>query len=79
MSPTRELAQQIDQAMEGFSYYLPDVSSLAIYGGNDGGRYDQEFRSLKMGADVIIATPGRLLSHIAMGNVEQRDCQRRAR
>jgi superfamily II DNA/RNA helicase len=70
MSPTRELAQQIDQAMEGFSYYLPDVSSLAIYGGNDGGRYDQEFRSLKMGADVIIATPGRLLSHISMGNVK---------
>ena len=39
MSPTRELAQQIDQAMQGFSYYLPDVSSVAVYGGNDGNRY----------------------------------------
>jgi superfamily II DNA/RNA helicase len=42
MSPTRELAQQIDQAMQGFSYYLEGVSSVAIYGGNDGNRYDQE-------------------------------------
>lgn len=70
MSPTRELAQQIDQAMQGFSYYMPSVSSLAVYGGNDGNRYDQEFRSMKLGADVIIATPGRLRSHITMGNVD---------
>ena len=54
MAPTRELAQQIDQAMRG----------------NDGTRFDQETRGLKMGADVIIATPGRLLSHIKMGNVD---------
>lgn len=70
MSPTRELAQQIDQAMQGFSYYMKDVSSVAVYGGNDGSRYDQEYKSMKMGADIIIATPGRLISHITMGNVD---------
>lgn len=70
MSPTRELAQQIDQAIQGFDYYLNGVSSLAIYGGNDGNRYDQELKSLTLGADVIIATPGRLLSHITMGNAD---------
>ncbi len=65
MSPTRELAQQIDQAMEGFSYFVP-VSSVAIYGGNDGVRYEQESKSLRLGADMIIATPGRLLAHIQL-------------
>lgn len=70
MSPTRELAQQIDQAMQGFGYYLEGISSVAVYGGNDGNRYDQEMKSLRMGADVVIATPGRLLSHIRTGNVD---------
>ena len=70
MSPTRELAQQIDQAMQGFSYYLQGVSSVAVYGGNDGNRYDQELKSLQLGADVVIATPGRLISHISLGNVD---------
>jgi ATP-dependent RNA helicase RhlE len=70
MSPTRELAQQIDQGMQGFSYYLPDVSSVAVYGGNDGNRYDQELKSLSLGADVVIATPGRFISHISLGNVD---------
>lgn len=70
MSPTRELAQQIDQAMQGFSYYIPDVSSVAVYGGNDGNRYDQELKSMRLGADVIIATPGRLISHLSLGNVD---------
>ena len=70
MSPTRELAQQIDQAMQGFAYYLPEVSSVAVYGGNDGNRYDQEMKSMRLGADVIIATPGRLISHISMGNID---------
>lgn len=65
MSPTRELAQQIDQAMEGFSYFVP-VSSVAVYGGNDGIRYEQERKSLQLGADMIIATPGRLISHIQL-------------
>lgn len=70
MSPTRELAQQIDQAMQGFAYYMPEVSSVAVYGGNDGRRYDQEFKSMQLGADVVIATPGRLKSHITMGNTD---------
>ena len=70
MSPTRELAQQIDQAMEGFSYYLDNVSSIAVYGGNDGIRFDQEMKGLRGGAPVIIATPGRLLSHLKMGNLD---------
>jgi superfamily II DNA/RNA helicase len=70
MAPTRELAQQIDQAMQGFGYYLDGISSVAIYGGNDGSRFDVETKGLKMGADVIIATPGRLLSHIRMGHVD---------
>lgn len=70
MSPTRELAQQIDQAMQGFAYYLDDVSSVAVYGGNDGNRYDQETRGLQLGADVIIATPGRCISHLNMGHAD---------
>ena len=69
MAPTRELAQQIDQAMEGFAYYMPHVSSIAVYGGNDGGRFDQELKSLRGGAPVVIATPGRLLSHLKVGNL----------
>ena len=68
MSPTRELAQQIDQAMEGFGYYLDGISSVAVYGGNDGGRYDQETKGLTLGANVVIATPGRLISHLTMGH-----------
>ncbi|MBR5688807.1 MAG: DEAD/DEAH box helicase [Prevotella sp.] len=68
MSPTRELAQQIDQAMQGFGYYLENVSSVAVYGGNDGNRFEQETKGLRLGADVIIATPGRFISHINMGH-----------
>ncbi|MBR0049209.1 MAG: DEAD/DEAH box helicase [Prevotella sp.] len=74
MSPTRELAQQIDQAMQGFGYYLDDVSSVAVYGGNDGTRYAQEARGMKLGADVLIATPGRLLSHLKVGNLDLSRC-----
>lgn len=70
MSPTRELAQQIDQAMQGFGYYLNGVSSVAVYGGNDGNRYYQELKSFQMGADVVIATPGRLISHISLGSAD---------
>lgn len=70
MSPTRELAQQIDQAMQGFGYYLNGVSCVAVYGGNDGNRYDQELKSFQMGADVVIATPGRLISHISLGSAD---------
>ena len=70
MSPTRELAQQIDQAMQGFAYYTPGVSSVAVYGGNDGIRYAQEKRSFETGADVVIATPGRLISHLSLDNLD---------
>jgi len=69
MAPTRELAQQIDQQMEGFSYYAP-FSSVAIYGGNDGGAWAQQTRGLKQGADVVIATPGRFLSHLNLSEVD---------
>ena len=69
MSPTRELAQQIDQQMEGFSYFMP-ISSVAIYGGNDGVRFEQEKKGLTLGADVVIATPDRLISHISLGYVD---------
>lgn len=69
MVPTHELAQQIDRQMEGFSYYLP-VSSLAIHGGNDGKAFAQQQQALRMGADLVIATPGRLLAHIKMGYVD---------
>ena len=70
MSPTRELAQQIDQAMQGFAYYLDGVSSVPVYGGNDGARYEQEKRGMQRGADILIATPGRLISHLSLGNVD---------
>lgn len=69
MAPTRELAQQIDRQLEGFSYYLP-ISSMPIYGGTDGATYEQQRLGLKKGADIIIATPGRLLSHLNMGYVD---------
>lgn len=69
MSPTRELAQQIDQQVEGFAYYLDGVSSVAIYGGNDGVRFEQERKGLMLGADIIIATPGRLISHLNGGHI----------
>lgn len=69
MAPTRELAQQIDRQMEGFAYFVP-VSSVAIYGGTDGATFAQQQKGLKMGADVVIATPGRLLAHLQMGYVD---------
>ncbi|RDV15727.1 ATP-dependent helicase [Pontibacter diazotrophicus] len=67
--PTRELAKQIDEQVEGFGYFA-SVSSIAIYGGNKGDDWDQQKRALTTGADIIIATPGRLLSHLAMGYVK---------
>jgi superfamily II DNA/RNA helicase len=70
MAPTRELAQQIDQAMQGFGYYLDGISSVAVYGGNDGNRYNNEMTALKKGASVVIATPGRLISHMQMNNID---------
>ena len=69
MAPTRGLAQQIDRQMEGFSYYIP-VTSTAIYGGTDGATFAAQQRAIKEGADVVIATPGRLLAHMQMGYVD---------
>lgn len=69
MAPTRELAQQIDRQLEGFTYFMP-ISSVAVYGGNDGARYEQELRGMTRGADIIVATPGRLISHINLGNID---------
>jgi ATP-dependent RNA helicase RhlE len=67
--PTRELALQIDQALQGFSYFT-SVSSIAIYGGSDGSAFETERRALTEGANVIIATPGRLMAHLNMGYVK---------
>lgn len=69
MVPTHELAQQIDRQMEGFAYYIP-VSSLAIHGGNDGKEFARQQHALRQGADMVIATPGRLLAHMKMGYVD---------
>jgi len=69
MVPTRELAQQIDQQLEGFAYFLP-VSSVAVYGGGDGVIFGQQQRALISGVDVVIATPGRLLALLAMGDID---------
>ena len=69
LAPTRELAVQIDQQVQGFSYYVP-VSSIAIYGGGDGAVWDQQKKALKAGADIIIATPGRLISQLASGDIK---------
>ena len=69
MAPTRELAQQIDQQMQGFSYFM-NVSSVPVYGGGDGVAFAQQKRGLTMGADVVIATPGRLLAHLSLGYVD---------
>jgi superfamily II DNA/RNA helicase len=66
LSPTRELAQQIDQQIEGFSYYI-DVSSIPIYGGGDGKIWDQQKKAIEKGVDIVIATPGRLMAHLASG------------
>lgn len=66
--PTRELAMQIDQHLEGFGYYAP-CSSIAVYGGNDSLSWEQQRLSIQNGVDFIIATPGRLLQHISMGYV----------
>ena len=69
ISPTRELALQIDRALEGFAYFT-SVSSIAVYGGNDGSSFEREKTALTTGANIIIATPGRLMSHLNMGYVK---------
>ncbi len=67
--PTRELAIQIDQQVQGMSYTL-DVTSIAIYGGGDGDDWGQQKKALTRGADIIVATPGKLISHLNMGYVK---------
>ena len=67
--PTRELAIQIDEALQGFAYFTP-ISSIAIYGGNNGSSYEQEKKALTQGANIIIATPGRLIAHLNQGYVK---------
>lgn len=69
IAPTRELALQIDQQLEGFAYFT-NSSSQAVYGGGDGSSWEFEKKSLTQGADFIIATPGRLISHLNMGYVK---------
>lgn len=69
MVPTRELAQQIDQQVQGFAYYLP-VSSVAVYGGSDGMVWEQQKKGLDSAADIVIATPGRLLSYLKLGLID---------
>ncbi len=64
--PTRELAMQIDQQLQGFSYFV-SITSLPIYGGSDGEAWVKEKKALTHGADIIIATPGKLISHLRQG------------
>lgn len=68
LAPTRELAIQIDQQMEGFSYFT-SISSITVYGGSDGVAFEKQKNALKQGANVVIATPGKLLSHLNLGYV----------
>ena len=69
VAPTRELAQQIDMQFAGFSYFLP-ISTAVVSGGGDGSSWEQQKRGLTLGADIIIATPGRLISHLNISNVD---------
>lgn len=69
IAPTRELALQIDQQVEGFAYFL-GVSSLPVYGGSDGATWDQQRKAMESGADIIIATPGRLMALLQAGTID---------
>ena len=72
LSPTRELAQQIDQIADGLRYHT-ELESISIYGGGDGADFDVEKNALKNGADLVVATPGRILSHLNMGYIRTND------
>lgn len=69
IAPTRELAVQIDQQFQGMAYFL-NLHSIPVYGGRDSGDWEIEKKALTSGADVIIATPGRLISHLNLGYVK---------
>lgn len=68
LAPTRELAQQIDQQVEGLAYFT-GISSIAVYGGGDGAIYETQKRAMREGVDIIIATPGRLIAHLNSGAI----------
>ena len=68
LAPTRELAMQIDQQVEGLAYFT-GITSIAIYGGGDGIGYEQQRKALREGVDIVVATPGRLIAHISSGIV----------
>jgi ATP-dependent RNA helicase RhlE len=72
--PTRELAIQISQHIEGLSYFT-HLSSIAIYGGNDAQNFVAEKKALQMGADIIVCTPGRMIAHLNMGYVNMKGLQ----
>ncbi len=67
IAPTRELALQIEQQVQGLAYFA-GVDSLALYGGGDGIEWSQQKRALEKGTDIIVATPGKLISHLNMNN-----------
>lgn len=70
IAPTRELAQQIDQQVEGFAYFT-GISSISVYGGNDGNAFAQQQKAMREGADIVIATPGRLIAMLtSSGSVD---------
>ncbi len=72
--PTRELAIQIAQNLEGLSYFT-NISSIAVYGGGDGSNFSTEKQALSRGADVVICTPGRMIAHLNMGYVQLKGLQ----
>ena len=72
--PTRELAIQIGQHLEGLSYFT-NLSSISIYGGNDGNNFVNEKKALQLGADIVVCTPGRMIAHLNMGYVSLKDLQ----
>ena len=72
--PTRELAVQIAQNLEGLSYFT-NISSIAVYGGGDGSNFSNEKQALSRGADVVICTPGRMIAHLNMGYVKLKGLQ----
>ena len=69
IAPTRELALQIDQQIQGFAYFT-NLRSIAVYGGGDGADWDQQKKALNMGVDIVVAPPGKLISHLNMGYTE---------
>ena len=72
--PTRELAVQIAQNLEGLAYFTP-ISSIAVYGGGDGSTFSTEKQALSRGADIVICTPGRMIAHLNMGYVRTKGLQ----